>query len=320
MVPTLSSHPPAARSAVFQACDEFQRSHRLSRRALLRIGAVGLTGLSLPNILRAEKAARPRKATAKSVIMLFQFGGPSHLDTFDPKPAAPSGIRGEFKTMQSRTPGLLVTEHLPKLAKCSDLYAVVRSVHHTRSAHNSGAYYSLTGREPLIDIVTANASATDFPHPGSIVDYLGRRTENGPVVRRAADHDRGRPLPHARRVRGVAWQGPRPALGPQRPQRARLQGGRAGAAGRGRYRPHRRPQGHPGRARGAQRPGRTHRGDQGDARLPGPRHGPPDLHADPEGVRHPRGDRRRSASATAGTPTARACCSPGGSSRRVCAS
>lgn len=139
----------------------------------MRIGAVGLTGLTLPNVLRAEKATKPRKATAKSVIMLFQFGGPSHLDTFDPKPNAPSGIRGEFKSQKSKTPGLLVTEHLPKLAECSDLYAVVRSVRHTRSAHNSGAYYSLTGREPLIDIVTANASATDFPHPGSIVDYLG---------------------------------------------------------------------------------------------------------------------------------------------------
>src|SRR5262249_43710404 len=94
------------------------------------------------------------------------------LDTFDPKPNAPSEIRGEFKTIPTRTPGLLVTEHLPKLAERSTLYAVVRSVRHTRSAHNSGAYYSLTGREPLIDIVTANASATDFPHPGSVVAHL----------------------------------------------------------------------------------------------------------------------------------------------------
>src|SRR5262245_24685671 len=112
--------------------------------------------------------------------MLFQFGGPSHLDTFDPKPDAPAEVRGEFKTLQTKTPGLLVTEHLPKLAERSDLYAVVRSVRHTRSAHNSGAYYSLTGREPLIDIVTANASATDFPHPGSVVDYLDRSEKTVP--------------------------------------------------------------------------------------------------------------------------------------------
>jgi hypothetical protein len=154
------------------ACPEFRRS-ALTRRSLLRIGAVGLTGLTLPGVLKAEKAAaKPRKATAKSVIMLFQFGGPSHHDTFDPKPDAPAEIRGEFKTLPTRTPGLLVTEHLPRLAERSHLYSVVRSVRHTRSAHNSGAYYSLTGREPLVDIVTANASATDFPHPGSVVDHL----------------------------------------------------------------------------------------------------------------------------------------------------
>src|SRR5262245_5854675 len=128
----------------------------MSRRSLLRIGAVGMTGLTLPNLLRLEAASGSRKSTAKSVIMLFQFGGPSHLDTFDPKPNAPSGIRGEFGTLTTKTSGLLVTEHLPKLAERSQLYSVVRSVRHTRSAHNSGAYYSLTGREPLVDIVTAN--------------------------------------------------------------------------------------------------------------------------------------------------------------------
>ena len=111
---------------------DFRRTHPLTRRALLRVGAVGLTGLTLPNVLRAEKAGTPRKATAKSVIMLFQFGGPSHLDTFDPKPDAPAEIRGEFKAIQTKTPGLLVTEHLPKLAERSDLYAVVRSVRHTQ--------------------------------------------------------------------------------------------------------------------------------------------------------------------------------------------
>jgi hypothetical protein len=154
------------------ACTEFRRA-ALTRRSLLRIGAVGLTGLTLPGVLKAEKVAG-KKATAKSVIMLFQFGGPSHHDTFDPKPNAPDQVRGEFKTLPTRTPGLLVTEHLPRLAERSHLYSVIRSVRHTRSAHNSGAYYSLTGREPLIDIVTANAAATDFPHPGSVVDHLTR--------------------------------------------------------------------------------------------------------------------------------------------------
>src|SRR5205823_6014304 len=102
------------------------------------------------------------------------FGGPSHLDTLDPKPLAPSGIRGEFASIATNVPGIQVTEHLPRLSRLADRYALVRSVHHNRSSHNPGAYYSLTGRQPLIDKVTLNASATDFPHPGSVVSYLDR--------------------------------------------------------------------------------------------------------------------------------------------------
>src|SRR5947209_6466058 len=133
------------------ACSDFLQS-RLSRRRMLQIGSLGLTGLGLSRLLQVESNAKEhsRKATARSVILLFQFGGPSHLDTFDPKPDAPREIRGQFKTIPTKTPGRLVTEHLPRLAERSNLYAVVRSVRHNRSAHNSGAYYSLTGREPLI--------------------------------------------------------------------------------------------------------------------------------------------------------------------------
>src|SRR5437762_2555810 len=151
-------------------CADFLRS-RMNRRTALTVGGLGLAGLNLPSLLRAESTSK-RKATARSVIMLFQFGGPSQFETFDPKPNAPAEIRGEFKPIPSSVPGTLVTEHLPRLAKLAHKYALVRSVHHTRSAHNPGAYYSLTGREPLNPLVTANASAIDFPHPGSVVDYL----------------------------------------------------------------------------------------------------------------------------------------------------
>ncbi|HEY2785927.1 MAG TPA: DUF1501 domain-containing protein [Fimbriiglobus sp.] len=126
----------------------------------------------MSSLLRAEGKRSKRKATAKSVILLFQFGGASHIDTFDPKPDAAAEIRGEFKTIKTRTAGLLLSEHLPKLAARSDKFAVIRSVSHNRANHNPGAYYSLVGREPLTDFVTANAAATDFPHPGSVVDYL----------------------------------------------------------------------------------------------------------------------------------------------------
>src|SRR6266851_2402129 len=150
-------------------CPDFQKNH-MGRRTFLKIGGLGLGGFGLPQLLRAEAGRKGgHKATAKNVILLFQFGGPSHLDTFDPKPNAPREIRGEFAAISTKVPGIQVSEHLPRLARVADKYALIRSVHHNRSNHNSGAYFSLTGREPLVDIVTANASATDFPHPGSVV-------------------------------------------------------------------------------------------------------------------------------------------------------
>lgn len=152
----------------------------LSRRSLLKVGGLGLAGLTQADLLRAESSYPLRKATAKSVILLFQFGGPSHLDTFDPKPDAPAEIRGEFASIETSNPALRVTEHLPELAKIADKFALVRSVHHKSSSHNPGAYYSLSGREPLINIVTLNASATDFPHPGSVVDHLDTRPSEVP--------------------------------------------------------------------------------------------------------------------------------------------
>jgi hypothetical protein len=152
-------------------CSGFLRA-RFSRRSLLQAGAIGLAGLTLPNLLRAESRGKSGSASAKSVILLFQFGGPSHLDTFDPKPEAPAEIRGEFKAIPTSVAGIQISEHLPRLAKAAGRYALVRSVHHTRSSHNPAAYYSLTGREPLSDLVTLNASATDFPHPGSVADCL----------------------------------------------------------------------------------------------------------------------------------------------------
>jgi hypothetical protein len=161
-------------------CRDFLQT-TYSRRRLLQIGGLGLGGLSLAQFLRAETQAKKSKATARSVILLFQFGGPSHIDTFDPKPQAPREIRGEFAAIPTCVPGMQVTEHLSLLARCADKFALVRSVQHNRSNHNSGAYYSLTGRQPLIDIVTANASAVDFPHPGSIVSCLEKKKRAVPA-------------------------------------------------------------------------------------------------------------------------------------------
>src|SRR5437660_88477 len=91
----------------------------ISRRQVLQVGAAGLLGLSLPRLLQArsrpvEPASTPR---ADSCILIFLNGGPSHLDMWDMKPAAPAEVRGEFKPIASSVPGIQVSEHLPRLAK-----------------------------------------------------------------------------------------------------------------------------------------------------------------------------------------------------------
>src|SRR5262245_23620883 len=85
-------------------CPDY-REHRLSRRKLLQVGALGLAGLHLPALLRAQEPARGRRPRARSIIFLNQFGGPSHHDTFDLKPDAPDNIRGEFHPIATRVAG-----------------------------------------------------------------------------------------------------------------------------------------------------------------------------------------------------------------------
>jgi hypothetical protein len=150
-------------------CGDFLRS-ALPRRQFLTIGALGAAGLTLPRLLAGEGRRLPGRA--RSCILLHQFGGPSHLDSFDPKPDAPAEVRGPFKTLPTCVAGVRLSEHLPRLAGLFGRFALVRSVHHRASSHNSAAYYSLTGHKPLIDIVTSNASAVDVPAYGSVVARL----------------------------------------------------------------------------------------------------------------------------------------------------
>src|SRR5436189_2857529 len=119
-----------------------------TRRRLLQIGGLGGLGVfGLPSLLAANESSR-RAPRARSIIFLHQFGGPSHLDTFDMKPGAPDGIRGEFAPIASRLAGVPVTEHLPRFAQVLDRFAQVRSVHHRMKNHNSATYYSLSGHVP----------------------------------------------------------------------------------------------------------------------------------------------------------------------------
>jgi hypothetical protein len=130
----------------------------VSRRNFLKIGALGLGGLALPELLRAESNAGVRKGH-KAVIMIFLPGGPSHQDMFDLKMDAPSEIRGEFKPISTSVPGIQICEHLPKLAKLIDKTAIIRSIVGATGDHY--AVQCLTGRSHV------NPPAGGWPCMGS---------------------------------------------------------------------------------------------------------------------------------------------------------
>ena len=158
-------------SASFSSCPGFQAT-RFSRRHLLQVGGLGLLGLTMPKLLQAEAKGKGPKARAKSVIFLYQFGGPSHLDMFDMKPDAPEGIRGPYKPIGSNADGIQVSEKMPRVAKVMDKVTLIRSMHHTMKNHNSASYYALTGHEPPSDDQRLRDSLELFPAYGSIVDRL----------------------------------------------------------------------------------------------------------------------------------------------------
>ena len=98
-------------------CQDFQALFRVSRRALIKVGAAGFAGLNLPSPCSRPPRPPSFAPKAKHVIFLHQWGGPSHLDTFDMKPEAPSATRSEFKQIDSDTPGIRLTEHLPRFSR-----------------------------------------------------------------------------------------------------------------------------------------------------------------------------------------------------------
>src|SRR5439155_15636751 len=120
-------------------------ARRLFLQSASAAGAL-LTGLS-----RLAAAQPKTTGKAKSVILIFNCGAPSHIDLWDMKPEAGDSIRGEFKPISTNVPGIQVSELMPRLAQRCDKLAIVRSVHHTQSSHNSGMYYSIVRRPYRID-------------------------------------------------------------------------------------------------------------------------------------------------------------------------
>jgi hypothetical protein len=140
----------------------------LSRRQMLQAGAISYMGLSLPQLLKAQQAPEKPKPRADACILLFLNGGPSHLDMWDMKPAAPAEIRGEFKPIATSTPGIQFGEHLPRLAKLAQHTTIIRSAHHSvNNAHAAAVYCALTGHDR--GEKGGGTKPTDNPAIGSVV-------------------------------------------------------------------------------------------------------------------------------------------------------
>lgn len=133
----------------------------VKRRDFIRIGGLAAGGFGLANYLQLAEAGHVKEGHATSGIFIDLNGGPSHLDTFDPKPDAPDGIRGDFKTIETCVPGVRISEHLPKLAANFDKFAILRGVSHTLAAHRLGSEYVNTGSRPLASL--------EYPGYGAVV-------------------------------------------------------------------------------------------------------------------------------------------------------
>jgi hypothetical protein len=175
-----------------------------SRRFALQAGAVGLLGLGMDHLgaLREAKAAATpgvRDGKARSVIYIFLSGGLAQHDSFDPKPDASEGIRGEFKPIATRTPGVHICEHLPMLAERSHLWSMVRSLTHSSNDHSAGHHIMLTGRTELPPGFDPNRPRLeDWPSIASVVGAMSPPKNNLPpaiVLPERLVHSTGRILP-----------------------------------------------------------------------------------------------------------------------------
>jgi uncharacterized protein (DUF1501 family) len=154
----------------------------VSRRNFLQVGAVGLAGLSLADLLRADEAQKRDPAyTRKSIINVYLGGGPSHMDTFDLKPEAPKEFRGEFKPIDTNVAGIQICEHLPKLASMMDRLAIIRSLtgvfeehspHQTETGWSESSLRTSGGRPSLGSVVAKLHGANNGSAP-TFVDLTG---------------------------------------------------------------------------------------------------------------------------------------------------
>jgi hypothetical protein len=150
----------------------------VTRRGFLRIGSlgvggIGLNALALPDLLRL-RALGAAPNNRKAVILIWQAGGPSHLDMYDLKPDAPAEFRGEFRPIATNVAGVDISEHLPLQARIMDKLAIVRSGCHTNAGHGMGSQWMLTGWQPTIEV-----NDNIYPCIGSVAARMKGPNEPG---------------------------------------------------------------------------------------------------------------------------------------------
>src|SRR5688572_2127894 len=166
-----------------------------SRRDCLKLGLGGLLSGGFVGALRgtalaaADAPARPRQA--KACILIWMDGGPSHYETFDPKPEAPVEFRGEFDAIPTKVPGIRYSQHMKRLAGMADKTAVIRSIRHDQGNHGAGNHYMMTGAPPRIPVgcgafvsfhpSLGSATARECPAPPGLPAYfsLGQMSRSG---------------------------------------------------------------------------------------------------------------------------------------------
>ncbi len=147
---------------------------KISRRAAIGVGSIGMLGLSLADLLRMRSAvAAEPSPKSKSIILLWLWGGPSHLDTFDLKPKAPIQYRGPYAPIATSVPGVQICELLPQLARRADQYAIIRSMHCSSNDHGIAGTIGLTGSE------AGGASLGGQVQPGNV------KATHGAIVSKA---------------------------------------------------------------------------------------------------------------------------------------
>lgn len=178
------------------------RHPAIARRTMLQAGSIGLLGLGmnhLSGLRAADIGQRSGTTKAKSCIYIFLSGGLAQHDSFDPKPEAADNVRGEFKPIATRTPGIQICEHLPLLAERSNLWAIVRSLTHPSNDHSLGHHIMLTGRTPAPVGFSGNGpKRTDFPSIAAIAGAATPLRNNLPpavVLPERLVHYSGRVIP-----------------------------------------------------------------------------------------------------------------------------